>query len=470
MLNLYWKIFLAFWLSSALVIGGAFWIAHQVPLEGKEDERPTHRKILRDLRDLRNQGPLPSQRWLKTMEEKYQLKSYEFALPSKKRRHRRVGPITPLFDRQLLALSNEDIYQLRGRLGDRQFRIVRDDKLYFLVRGFNRDKPSLLVIELPAPRSRMHQLFLESMMLRFGIALVLSALICFALARYFTVPISKLRAAMARVAEGDYRVRAADSPAGRDELKLLAEDFDSMTQKVQASLDSRARLIQDVSHELRSPLARMQAALGLLEQKNPELYNSDTLGGPEWQLIQREIHTLDELIEQILSLPQSALEMTDAVDLHGVLKHCLDTLQELASEKSVALELRSDVEEAIVATHGRLLISVFDNILQNALRYAPNDSSVGVSLRQIQNCYEIEITDSGGGVDHDHLAKLFDPFYRASSSRSRDSGGYGLGMAIAQRHIELHDGTISARNVVNEAKQRGLAVRITLQIPPAPKS
>lgn len=454
MLNLYWKIFLAFWLSTLLMVGGAFWLSQYIPVNNSFEQGPPPRALAREARRLLRSGQTEEfERWAEELKRRHHVEFFLFGHDGNALFNASQSPYSAAQWHEFLQL----LAKARGNSLARGRHIYISRTAHH--RAFHRTQNDIAryVMKVPTPKSEFERLFIRNASIRFGISVVISGLLCLWLARYFTVPIRRLRTAMNQVSAGDYGVRTmTGNEAGSDELKLLAADFDRMTEKVEDTLGNQARLIKDVSHELRSPLARLQAALGLAQQKNTADNDRDV--SAELNRIESEVQAIDELIEQILSLPQQNIALTDAVDLKGLLVHCIENSSASASGKNLTVELDTDLDEAVVTTRGRLLNSVFENLLQNAIRFAPHSSRVKVQLTEQNQHFHITVEDQGPGVDEQHIEKLFTPFYRASEARERDSGGHGLGLAIAERNVRLHGGEIIARNLT----PHGFSVQVIL--------
>ena len=457
MLNLYWKIFLAFWLSTLLMVGGAFWLSQYIPVNHSFEPGPPPHALAREARRVLRSGDAEEfNRWRSELKRRHHVEFFLFGHNG-----------SALFDVGKSPYSAEEWREFLQVLSQARGNTLSRGRHIYISRMTHRRSLRRLhqdivqyVMKVPAPKSEFERLFIRNASIRFGIAVIISGILCYLLARYFTIPISRLRTAMNQVSAGDYSVRTMpDSDAGNDELKLLALDFDRMTSKVEDTLSNQARLIKDVSHELRSPLARLQAALGLAQQKCASLESASN-GNVYTELsrIETEVQAIDELIEQILSVPQQNLELNDAVDLTGLLTHCIDNASASAAQKSARILFNTDLAEAVVTTRGRLLNSVFENLLHNAIRFAPEGSDIRVSLSHNDANYLVTVEDSGPGVGEEHLDKLFEPFYRASEARERDSGGHGLGLAIVERNVRLHKGYVLARN----AEAGGLSVTVSL--------
>lgn len=303
-----------------------------------------------------------------------------------------------------------------------------------------------VVLAVRWERPRPVAIFGESQLryLRLAGLLITALLVCYALARYLSSPIGKIRWATQKLAAGQLKTRVADQIGRRrDELAALARDFDVMAERIESLVTSEQRLSRDISHELRSPLARMNVALGIAKQKSSP--------GVTQQLerIEAEADRLNEMIGRILTL--SKLE-SGALDYE---KHPVDLVEIVASVADDAdFEARPLGKSVTMNGDGSCLVngneplirSAVENVLRNAVRYTKPGTSVDVSILHNGEKAKISVRDHGGGVPEAELGKLFIPFYRIGEARERSTGGIGLGLAIAKKAITAHEGTISARN------------------------
>lgn len=275
------------------------------------------------------------------------------------------------------------------------------------------------------------------------------------LARYFSRPIRTLRSAFDAAATGNLEVRIGTAMGGRrDELAELGQDFDRMATQLHALVDGQRRLLHDVSHELRSPLARLQAAIDLARQQPGKL--ESTL-----ERIEKESVRMDRLVDELLTL--SRLEAgtnaprKEEVEAAELLAGILADARFEAAGKAVEVVREGDCQ-GVIDGDGELLHRAIENVVRNAIRYSPPDSRVSVSTRAAAGQLHIAILDNGPGVPSDELDAIFTPFFR--SSGSKDSDGHGLGLAIAKRVVESLGGRIGGAN----RPEGGFAMEIVLPI------
>lgn len=286
--------------------------------------------------------------------------------------------------------------------------------------------------------------------------LFLTALaLCYALARYLSSPIGKLREATQKFSEGNLETRVGGEIGNRhDELSALAQDFDVMAERIESLVTSQQRLTRDISHELRSPLARMNVALEIAKQR----FGDE--GSPILQRIETESRRLNEMISQILTLSKLESGNRDfekvQVDVKALVEQVVSDADFEAGAKGKAVKIvRAD--KCMTLANENLLWSAIENVLRNAVRYTDESTTVEVSLNATNGHTQIGVRDYGGGVPEEELENLFRPFYRVGEARERKTGGIGLGLAIAEQAIYAHNGKIEARNMGD-----GLMVEITL--------
>jgi two-component system, OmpR family, sensor histidine kinase CpxA len=315
-----------------------------------------------------------------------------------------------------------------------------------------------LVIELPPPPNGVF----GPHGLPIFIGILSSGLVCYLLARYLTAPIVRLRAATQKLAEGDLAARAGVPQSSRhDEMAELMRDFNRMAERLEKLVKAQRRLLTDISHELRSPLARLNVALELARQR------SGSEAGSALDRIDRETSRLNQLIQKLLTIARldGGDEFIQKSPLH--LEHLISEIAKDAAFEAQDrhCEVEVDVvDDCVVTGNARLLQSAIENVVRNAVRYTEAGTSVQVRLEQGMGTKGAEavvrVTDSGPGVPEDALDKLFRPFYRIDDARGRQTGGVGLGLAITERAVALHGGAIRAVN----RPQGGLMVEIRLPL------
>lgn len=293
------------------------------------------------------------------------------------------------------------------------------------------------------------------------ILVISSGLVCYLLAWVLTMPIVRLRAATQQLAAGDLTARSGANHADRrDEVAGLMRDFDSMAERLENLVKAQSRLLNDISHELRSPLARLNVALGLARQRS----------GPEsatmLERIELEASRLNELIGRLLTLARledgEQIVPSTAVFLDGVVLNVAEDAEFEAQARHC--HVRSEIPAGDWSVRGvpSLIHSAIENVVRNAIRYTREGSAVEIQLARENNSAEalITVSDCGSGVPADALKKLFQPFYRLGEDRGRQTGGVGLGLAITERAVRFHGGRVSAFN----RAEGGLRVEIRLPL------
>ncbi|MGR8934495.1 MAG: ATP-binding protein [Gammaproteobacteria bacterium] len=287
---------------------------------------------------------------------------------------------------------------------------------------------------------------------------IASVLFSAALAWYFAKPIRSLRTAFAAVARGNLEVRIAAAMGKRhDELADLGCDFDHMAAQIGSLVTAQQRLLHDVSHELRSPLARLQAAVGLMQQQPDKL--PATL-----ERIERESQRISDLVGELLVLSRLeagvANDAVGDVDLGGLLDDIVEDARFEAEQRHVAIRY-GGVEDVIVKARGELLQRAVENVLRNAVQHCKTGGEVTVSavFETASRRLLLSIDDQGSGVAENDLQAIFQPFFRSGTRHRSDS--VGLGLTIARRALEAHGGRIRAAN----RPQGGLHVEMEILFP-----
>jgi len=278
-----------------------------------------------------------------------------------------------------------------------------------------------------------------------AVALLVSGGICYLLTGYLTAPILRLSAAARLLAEGELTARATDPKPRRDEIGRLVGDFNVMAGRIEALVTSQRQLISDISHELRSPLARVNATLGVARQRLGE--------NPLFDRIERDTGRLDDMIGRLLTLARLEMTVTPPemrrTDLGALLSDVVADAQLEARERDCRVELAS-AGSCDVLANSDLLRSAVENIVRNAVRYTAPGTAVDVRLdcsrRDDGGAAVVTVSDRGPGVPAAELGNIFRPFYRVADARDRESGGVGLGLAIAERVARAHGGGVAAEN------------------------
>jgi len=295
-----------------------------------------------------------------------------------------------------------------------------------------------------------------------ALAVLVSGFVCYVLARYLTSDVRRLRAATQQLAAGDLNARAV-APKGRrrDELAELVRDFNTMASRLQDLVSAQSRLLNDISHELRSPLARLSVALGLAWQRAGEEAHSAL------ERIELEANRLNELIGRLLTLAR----LEGGEDAMRCTPIALDELvREIAEDADFEAQDRQCrvhciiQEDAVIFGSASLLHSAIENVVRNAMRHTCDGTDVEIRLTKEglngKANAVVRVIDHGPGVPQEALDKLFRPFYRLDDARGRQTGGVGLGLAITDRAVRLNGGSVRATN----RPEGGLMVEIRLPL------
>jgi two-component system OmpR family sensor kinase len=367
-------------------------------------------------------------------------------------------PIPPIFavdenNHELLdrPVSEEMIEQANRLIGSQNSggiveRVTNDGHTYLLF------VPSFANLPPDGHRRPPRGMFPPPMPLLAGwlVSLIFAAL----LAGYFSKPIRKLRTAFEAVANGhlDQRLEPVMGKR-RDELADLGRDFDNMVHRIQQLMDGQKRVLHDVSHELRSPLARLQAAIGLARQQPERVEDSMTR-------IEREAVRMDNLVNELLTISRLEAGMAGKLDEDVDLNELISNVMEDARFEAEASCCRIEFEEhgrVIVLGNAELLHRAVENVVRNAVKHSPVGGLVTIKMQKNEDqtvC--IYVFDEGTGIPEADIESIFEPFFR--SDASKNSNGHGLGLAISHRVINAHHGSISAQN----RSSGGLCVTITL--------
>jgi len=484
MRSLYIKIFLWFWLAMVLLVGVTLWATHQMAgLTGAEPPQ-MRRAAFRTLRQLRDVSAAVSQGDVRGA-KRYLARRHGgdpprvFVLDSEGRDV--LGrPLPPWIDGT--RADGADPRDLGGNAVISETAVSPEGKRFRLIALLGPRSPRAGRGEFQRPqgakgaaatpplrRSRPPPSFAryilggppEIQWTRLVVAVLVSGLVCYLLARYLIGPLGRLSGATQRLSEGDLTARVGESVSQRsDEFGALGRDFDAMAERLEGLVTSQQQLLRDVSHELRSPLARLQVALGLARKR---------IAGEasvELDRIELETERLDSLIGQILTLTrlerQLVGERSDVVDFAELVTDVVEDARYEAQATNRSVKLRA---EARCRVNGRpeLLHSAVENVVRNAVFYTGEGTTVEVSMSDDgaeSEWVTVSVRDHGPGVPEAALKDLFEPFYRVEDGRRRDNGGFGIGLAIAERTIRSHGGSMRAENHADG----GLVVTLRLPV------
>lgn len=448
-MSLFLKIFLWFWFLNALVIGVVFFINWSTQPEnlGKQWQiivnDVVNTNALTAAQIFRNEGRSGVEEYLNRLENSERMKAVGFFdLNGNQVAGGKINQnVESLFKRAVSSDTSEIDITPTETAAAKKIHLSDGSTVVFVTLW---KRP--VIPQNPETKTRILQIL--------GIVLT-AGLGCYALASYLTLPISKLRRATQKIAGGDLKTRVVpEMGKRRDEIANLGEDFDVMAERIESLLVSQKRLTQDISHELRSPLARMSVALELVKQKSEN--------SPLLERIETESRRLNEMISRLLILSKLESGSQDVEKQNINLTKLVEqtaadaNFEAQANGKAVKITQKDEVK---IQGNDNLLRSAIENVLRNAVRYTNVGTVIEVALKKENNSAVVTVKDFGGGVPEDELANLFRPFYRVGEARERKTGGIGLGLAIAERAVHAHKGTIRAEN-----KENGLLVEIKLPL------
>lgn len=451
MRSLFVKIFVSYWIAQALFFVLAILVASALrPMREISDLQAEQPKFLGEVvQAYQTGGEQAAWRYLRSTHETHHVRLYLFDEKGKDL----LGRKPPEWVQRAQSGSMSTADSFWGRLRPEQFlraSMTASDGHHYT-----------LITELP-PELHMHFGPHGFPGLGILIGIVSSGLVCYLLARYLTAPIVRLRAATQKLASGDLSARAGMPGSRRhDETAELVRDFDRMAERLQTLVDAQRRLLTDISHELRSPLARLNVALELARQRSGADANSAL------DRIDRETARLNEMIQRLLTLVRleggdDSLEKSP-VSLKQLIQEIAKDAAFEAQSRHCQVELEI-VADCVVIGSPSLLHSAIENVVRNAIRYTEEGTSVQIRLESEQGPTGreavVRVTDAGPGVPEHALDKLFRPFYRIDDARGRQTGGVGLGLAITARAVSLHGGKVQALN----RPEGGLMVEIRLPL------
>ena len=442
MRSLYWKIFAFFWLTLIITAGTVVTLTSTI-IENRQ-QIESHQIIEMGVHladEYEEDGRHALDHELKELDFRFGIQA--FMLDAKNRPISRVNlpkdwlsftqPLTPkrFKDRSLRGLKAYRISSSSGTLYTMVARVDRDSRYAYWTS------------HLPA--------------LQLFIALIIVGLLTAFVTWRITKPLALLRRATNAFARGKFDARVDEQVICRkDEISQLGNSFNNMAERIAMLLSNQQRLFRDISHELRTPLARQQIALELLARKLPDDDRASI------DRIEREIGRMNELIDQVLTLlrleqGEQAVNKED-YDIGALITQLVnDASFEAQDEDKISLNLPDQTK---LNGCPELTSRCLENIVRNALRYTGDDGQVHIDVSKGKEWLEISVKDDGPGVPEAALKHLFEPFYRVEDDRNQQSGGYGIGMAIAEQAIRSQGGTIVAAN----RPEGGLQITIRLPL------
>ena len=307
-----------------------------------------------------------------------------------------------------------------------------DGKYWFVVSAFYERKP--------APLYKYYLLLV-------GVTL----LMCWLGAVYVVSPIRQIAGGIKKFGEGDLSLRLPEKRG--DEIGSLAKAFNAMAERIEVLFKSEQRFLADVSHELRSPLARLHFSIKLARTAPDRDAALDR--------VKRDVDRLTTLVSSLVEIARAegsaSRPMQNEVHIGQLVEHTVEDCAVEMEARGGRIEF-SDASHAIVHGDPELLRRAIENVIRNAIRYSPQGATIDAKVEAHDQTLEISVRDRGPGVPAEYLDRIFDSFFRTDEARDTDSGGVGLGLAIAKRAVQIHGGTIRAENV-----DPGL--RVVIQLP-----
>jgi two-component system sensor histidine kinase CpxA len=460
MRRLFWRIFAAFWVATVVVLVSFAWIAtsnfetEKIPGLGVTRLQAAMDDLLtRTSRELRHDGVESTKEWLRNASDFGPIGIYVFAPNGREMLGRDASEAVRAASQEVVDEAKtlpDDGSLMPTHAGDRErARAIRvkDVGIYGSVAVLEGTFLSRLISRRP-----------RTFWLNIAAAMVVSAVSSLLLAWYVAAPLQQIRASTRRFAEGDLDARVGNLRVGRSaEMTSLASEFDEMATRIKSFIESHRRLVRDVSHELRSPLARMRVALELARD------GDDAQLQASLDRIESESARLEAMLAQALELSRLETQRRaaqDTVPLDQLLEDVITNADYEGAPRGRKVVL-AECERQMITGSRDALYSAFENVIRNALAYTQDGTTVTVRLARdprSPNGALVTVRDHGPGVPAEELARIFEPFYRTDSARTRSSGGTGLGLAIARTAVERHGGHICAKN----ADGGGLEVTIKL--------
>jgi two-component system sensor histidine kinase CpxA len=440
--SLFLRVFLGFWLAALIIFIVSAWLVKQLdsapkylPLNGQQQEElsSVSRRLQTHLnrRDDNVKIRRLLTQWSKRNRFGLVLVNLQTrdVLYSNTRQRRIKETMLDSFDVQSTPLLIE--YEGSAFIGPARLQIEKSRYLLF--------------INAPRPGGILRIVRHEYPVLFVLLMLTLSGGFCYLFVRGLLNPMTQLSQASKRMASGELGVRIENASLRLDEIGQLGRDFNHMSEQVESLIIGQKRLLADISHELRSPLARLQLAIGIAQQENQSNVSESILKALD--RIEKESLQIEDMIGQVLLLSrldnQQPIQQLQAVDLVQLMAPIIADARFEAEQKNKILHYK-EAQDVCFQADSHLLASAIENVLRNAIHYSRSeiDLSIVVTAQNIV----WTISDDGDGCSEEQLNKIFDAFYRESKARDRNSGGVGLGLAIAQGAVAKHRGIITAKN------------------------
>ncbi len=461
MRRLYWKIFFAFWLVMLLIISTNLtvtWIQYQHYRDSEQQQEHISELALQAAHIYEEKGNKGLKNWQQKLFHRKELRVLLLdqhnesvgnrPLPRRLHKFLQRGNRPPYRDHRHENDDDDDHERWERRSGREKFIERRDKPIIWPVTSDSGTRYHFVILN---PHELSDHLYARSNLFwRIAISVLIVALVAMLLSHYLVKPVRLLQSASRRLADGDLNSRVSEAIGPRkDELGDLGRDFDNMAQRLQSLLQGQQQMLRDVSHELRTPLTRLVIALELARKRNGESAELDRM--------ELETGRINELIDEILELVRLDMKPETLKLEQQNLVPLLSKLVQDANFEQRRVTLQAP--EALSARIDAKLISrAVENIVRNALKYSAEQVYLQVESRpdEISIC----ILDSGPGVEDSQLQQMFEPFHRIDQARTRETGGYGLGLAIAEKAVRLHQGIIVASN----RPEGGLEVCIRLPV------
>ncbi|UST65537.1 HAMP domain-containing histidine kinase [Pseudomonas moraviensis] len=424
MRSLFWRILASFWLAIALVAGLSILLGHMLNQDAWILSRHPGLNTL-------------AAEWTQTYEAQGEEAAQDILEQRKRQYHIDVQVLNETGDPVVRGTfpRRAAAFEARQNNDDRRlpWRRLTDE-----ITSEKTGDTYLFIYRIPHPElDAWHRESLLWPLSALGIALVVLTLFSLLVTFSITRPLSRLRGAVHDLGQTTYQQNSLAKLANRrDEFGVLATDFNRMGARLQSLIGSQRQLLRDVSHELRSPLARLRIALALAERANPE--EREKL----WPRLTRECDRLEALISEILVLARVDADNASAeeVDLNALLATLQKDAQLSSPEQTVRLQAEPQLN---IKGWPTMIERAVDNLLRNAQRFNPSDQPIELQASRQGERIVISVRDHGQGVQAEHLSQLGEPFYRAPG---QTAAGHGLGLAIAKRAAERHGGTLTLAN------------------------